>query len=145
MGRNRDLSHMQYAGLTDTPGVPLRNLGSIDDSSWIGTSHNDIQHVASCLPIAGNLTNLFSDATKTFGFGTTLQGKQVTFGRQPIQFFGMPLRIPEDEEYIRLLGRHALPNVFHRQDLQKLMVSCRRATAPVSMSTLARSLSNTHV
>ena len=46
----------------------------------------------------------------------------------------MPLHIPEDMEYIRLLGRHALPNVFHRQDLRKLI--CRRAVAPMSMSTL---------
>ena len=127
---------LQHAGLTDTRGGPLRNLGWIDDSSWIGTSHADIQRVASRLPIAGTSTNLFSDATKTVGFGTTLQGKRVVFGRQPIQFSGMPLRIPEDMEYIRLLGRHALPNVFHRQDLRKLMASCRRAVAPVSMSTL---------
>ena len=114
----------------------MRNLGWIDDSSWVGTSHNDIQHVASRLPIAGNLTNLFSDGTKTVVFGTTLQGKRVALGRQPIQFSGMPLRILEDGEYIRLLGQHALPNVFHRQDLLKLMASCRRAVAPVSMSTL---------
>ena len=92
--------------------------------------------MASRLPIAGNSTNLFSDATKTVGFGTTLQGKRVIFGCQPIQFSGMPLRIPEDTEYIRLLGRHALPHVFHRQDLRKLMASCRRAVAAVSMSTL---------
>ena len=48
----------------------------------------------------------------------------------------MPLHIPEEGEYIRLLGRHALPHVFHRQDLGKLMASCCRAIAPVSMSTL---------
>ena len=128
---------MTPKGLTDTPGGPLRNLGCIDDSSWIGTSHKDIQHVASRLHIAGNFTNLFSDATKTVGFSITLQGKRVVFGRQPIQFSSMPLRIPEDAEYIRLLGRHALPNVFHRQDLRTLMASCRRAVAPVSMSTLS--------
>ena len=115
---------LQYAGLTDTPGGPLRNLGWIDDSSWIGTSHSGIQHVASRLPIAGNLTNLFSDATKPVGFGIALQGERVTFGREPIQFSGMPLRIPEEGEYIRLLGRHTLPHVFHRQDLRKLMASC---------------------
>ena len=127
---------LEYVGPTDTPGTPFRNLGWIDDSSWIGTSHNDIQHVVSRLPITSNLTNLFSVATKTVGFGTTLQGKRAAFGRQPIQFSGMPLRIPEDEEYIRLLGRRALPNVLHRQALRKLMSSCRRAIAPVSMSTL---------
>ena len=33
---------LQLAGLTDTPGGPLRNLGLIDDFSWIGTSHSDI-------------------------------------------------------------------------------------------------------
>ena len=33
---------LQYAGLTDTPRGPLLNLGWIDDSSWIGTSHADI-------------------------------------------------------------------------------------------------------
>ena len=127
---------LQYAGLTDTPRGPLTNLGWIKDSSWIGTSHTYIQHVASRLPIAGNFTNLFSDAMKTVGFGTTLQSRRVIFGRQPIQFSGMPLRILENIEYIRLLGRNALPNVFHRKDLRKLMASCRRAIAPVSISTL---------
>ena len=127
---------LQFAGLADTPGGPLRNLGRIADSSLIGTSHSDIQRVASRLPIAGNLTNLFSDATKTMRFGTALQGKRVTFGRQPIHFSGMPLCIPEEGDYIWLLGRHALPHVFHRQDLRKLMASYCRAVAPVSMSTL---------
>ena len=73
------------------------NLGWIEDFSWIGTSHNDVQHVSSRLPIAGNLTNLFWDATKAVGFGIALQGKQVTFGRQPIQISRMPLRIPKKE------------------------------------------------
>ena len=114
----------------------MRNLGWIDDSSWIGTSHSDIQLVASGLPMVGNLTNLFSDATKTIGFGTALRGKRVAFGCQPIHFSGMPLCIPEEGGYIRLLGRHALPHVFHRQDLRKLMAACRRAVAPVSMGTL---------
>ena len=127
---------LQFAGLTDIPGGPLRNLGWIDHSSWIGTSQSDIQHVASRLPIAGNPANLFSDATKTIGLGTALQGKRVTFGRQPIEFSGMPLRIPEEGEYIWLLGRHALPHVFDRQDLRKLMASCCRAVAPMSLSTL---------
>ena len=44
--------------------APLRNLGWIDDSSWISTSRQDIQQVAFRLPVAGNLTNLFSDTTK---------------------------------------------------------------------------------
>ena len=127
---------MQSAGLIATPGGHLRNLGWLDDSSWIGTLHNDIQRVASHLPGAGNLTNLFLDATKTVEFGTILRGKQVAFNRQPIQFSGMALRIPAEGEYVRLLGRHALPHVFHRQDLRKLMASFCRAVAPVSMGTL---------
>ena len=48
----------------------------------------------------------------------------------------MPLRMPEEEEFNRLLGRHAPPHVFHRQDLQQLMASGRRAVAPVSMGSL---------
>ena len=86
--------------------------------------------------MVGNLTNLFSDATKTIGLGTALRGKRITFDRQPIHFSGMPLRILAEGEYIRLLSRHTLPHVFHRQDLRKLMASRRRAVAPVSMGTL---------
>ena len=95
---------LQSAGLIATPGGPLRNLGWMDDSSWIGTSRHDIQQVASRLPLAGNLTSLFSNATKTIGFGTTMLGKHIVFDRQPIHFRGMPLRMPADGEYIRLLG-----------------------------------------
>ena len=62
--------------------------------------------------MAGNLANLFSDATRTIGFGTAFWGKRVTFDRQPIHFSGMALRIPAEGEYIRLLGRHALPMSF---------------------------------
>ena len=127
---------LQLDGLADTRGGPLRKLGWIDDPSWIGTAHNDIQCVASGLPIAGNLTNRFSDATKTVGWGTALRGQRVIFGRQPIHVSSMPRRIPEEGEYIRLLGRHTFPNVLHGQDLRKLMASCCRAVAPVSMGTL---------
>ena len=73
---------------------------------------------------------------ETIGFGTALRGKQVTFGLPLIHFSGMALHIPEEGECIRLLGRHALPHVFHRQDVRKLMASCRRAVAPISMGTL---------
>ena len=131
---------LQSVGLTATGG-PLRNLGWMDDSSWIGTSHSDIWQVASRLPMAGNLTNLFSDATKTIGFGTALRGKRVTFGRQSIHFSGMPLRIPEEGEYIRLLGRHALPHVFHRQDHRILPSS----SCTCFYGHPARPLSDTHV
>ena len=33
---------LKLAGLIATLGGPLRNLGWIDDSLWIGTSHSDI-------------------------------------------------------------------------------------------------------
>ena len=65
-----------------------------------------------------------------------MQGKQVIFDRQPIPFSSMPLHMLTDGEYIRLLGKHALPHVFHKQDLRKLMALCRGAVAPIFMGTL---------
>ena len=88
------------------------------------------------MPLLGNLTNFFSDATKTFGFCISIRGIQGVFDRQPIRFSGIPVRMPVDGEYIRLLGRHVLLHVFHKQDLCKLMASCRRTVVPIFMGTL---------
>ena len=92
---------LQCAGLVATPGGHLRNLGCIDDSSWIGTSRYGIQHVASRLPLAGNLTNVFSEATKTVGLGTCMRGGK--------SFFGPPARAHTSISGVHPSPRQACP------------------------------------
>ena len=49
---------------------------------------------------------------------------------------GVRLPVPSESEYIRSLGRHTLPHVYHMEDFRKLMTATRRASAVVPLNSL---------
>ena len=95
--------------------------------------------------MAGNLMNLFSDATKTIGFGTALRGKRVTFGRQSIHFSRMPLRIPEEGPYILLRGKACRASCLPPTGPPEAHGILPSGSCTCSYGHPARPLSDTHV
>ena len=49
---------------------------------------------------------------------------------------GVRLPVLSESEYIRSLGRHALPHVYHREDFRKLMTATRHGSAVVPLKSL---------
>ena len=119
-------------GLLTTSAGPLRWSGWIDDTSWLAASHADAQRLVSQLPTSGAATNLFSDNVKTIAIGTELRLGRLHILNEPLYLLGSPLRRPGPGDFIRLLGRHALPHRFHCQALAKFMKAGRRTTAAVT-------------
>ena len=70
---------------------------------------------------------------KTIAIGTKLRlVLRLHILSEPLYLLGSPLQHPGPGAFIRLLGRHALPHQFHRQDTAKFMKAGRRATAAVT-------------
>ena len=92
--------------------------------------------MASLLPRAGRATNLFPDSTKPLCLGARLSSTKIRYDAQPILFVEMPLQTLAEGDYVRLLGRHALLHIFHKQDFCHLLAACRRAVAPISTECL---------
>ena len=152
MGQRDPFSALLYCLVNDlrlqlvlitSPGAPFRNLGWVDDSSWIGTLCQDIQQVAFSLPLARDLPNLFSEATKTIGLGTSMRGIRVISTDNPFISRACPY-VCWQMGSIYVSWASMLCHVFPKQDLRKLMASCRTAVTPVSMCP-ARPLSGAHV
>ena len=110
LGELRAALAMASTGLLATPAGPLRRLGWIDDTSWLTASHADAQRLVSQLPTSGAATNLFSDNMKTIAIGTELRLRRLHILNEPLYLLGSPLQRPGLGNFIRLLGRHALPH-----------------------------------
>ena len=123
-------------GLLATPAGPLRRLGWVDDTSWLGASHADAQHVVSTLPASRAATNILSDNVKTIAIGIELRLGRLHILSEPLYLLGSPLQRPGQSDFIHLLGRHPLSHRFHRQELAKIMKVGRRATAAMTQLSL---------
>ena len=90
--------------MINTLAGPLRQLGCIDDSSWLGATRSYIQEVVNLLPREGRATNLFSDATKSLRLGARLSGTLIRVDTQPILFAETSLQTPVEGDNVRLMG-----------------------------------------
>ena len=105
---------------------------------------NIIQHQpgGKALGPLGKATSLFSDNVKTVAIGSKLQLGRLNLLSEPLFLGGSPLQRPKYGAFIRLLGRHALPHHFHRQDLAKFMKAGagprqRSPSSPCQVTTLS--------
>ena len=80
------------------------------------------------------LTNLHSDPTKAVLVGTEMRNGRVHFLRDTVYLNGHPVRCTNGQDYVRVLGRHALPHLYHPVDSKRLfsgtMSACRALRAP---------------
>ena len=119
---------------TDTPAGPLNRVLLMDDTQWLPGDRCHLPALASGIERAGRLTNLHSDPTKTVLIGTDMRDGQVYFLNDTVYLNGHPVRCATSQDYVRVLGRHALPHLFHPVDSRRLFsgarAACRALRAP---------------
>ena len=74
------------------------------------------------------MTHLHTSTVKLLVAVTRRQGLQVIFDRPDILAGGSAAPMADGKTYIRLLGRHAMPHIFHSNDFIKMMNTSRRAS-----------------
>ena len=72
---------------------------------------------------------LGSNVAKMHLLWTWMEGQQVCQGVLSVWMNGIQMPVYAEPEYVRLLGRQAVPEVYHKEDLLKLMTAVHRATA----------------
>ena len=119
---------------TDTPAGPLNRVLLMNDTQWLPGDRGHLPALASGIERAGRLTNLHSDPTKTVLVGTDMRDGRVHFLRDTVYLNGHPVRCDTSQDYVRVLGRHALPHLFHPVDSRRLFsgtrAACRALRAP---------------
>ena len=112
---------------SDNPAGVLSHLSHIDYVTFTPPTVPALRTTAVRLPVAGGQTHLHSAPLKAKGLVVRKVGTQYKFDDPGIVMGGGFLCMATADQYIRVVGRHALPHVFHREDYIKLMMSCRRA------------------
>ena len=82
--------------------------------------------------LGSNGVKMGSNVVKMHVFWMWMEGQQVHQGVPSVWMNGVQMLMPAEREYVRLLGHHALPLVYHKEDLRKLMSAAHTATAVVS-------------
>ena len=119
---------------TDTPVGPLNRVLLMDDTQWLPGDRGRLPTLTSGIERAGRLTNLHSDPTKTVLVGMEMRDGWVHFLRDTVYLNGHPVRCATSQDYVRVLGRHALSHLFHPVDSWCLFsgtrAACRALRAP---------------
>ena len=124
-----------YPGVL-TPAGLLHSLALADDTVWLGGSPEDVSAIARALPAAEDAVALGSDVSKMHVLRTWMEGQRVRYGVPSVLMNGVRLPVPSEAEYVRSLGRHALPHTYHKEDLRKFMMAARRASAVIPIKSL---------
>ena len=121
---------------TPAPSGELTHLAYVDDVTYTPGTEQDFRRVAKGLHTAGVRTHLHSAPLKAKGLAVRRVGTQYQFFDPGIVTGGGALDMAGADEYVRVVGRHALPHIFHKEDYAKLMRSCRRASIALRCSKL---------
>ena len=127
-----------YPGV-HTPAGLLHSVAWADHAVWLGGSKEDADAIARALPAAEDAVALGSDVSKMHVLRTWMGGRRIWYGAPSVWMNRVRLPVPSEPsepEYIRSLGRHALPHVYHREDLRKLTTASRRASAVIPLKSL---------
>ena len=149
-GQGCPLSPLDYAPMGDvrvkmvskaypgvlTPAGLLHSLAWADDTVWLGGSSEDASAIARALPAAEDAVALGSDVSKMHVLHKWMEGRRVRYGVPSVRMNGVRLPVPAEPEYIRSLGRHALPHTYHKEDFRKFMTAARRASTVIPIKSL---------
>ena len=124
-----------YPGVLKPAGL-LHSLAWADDTVWLGGCSEDVSAIAKALPAAEDAVALGSDVSKMHVLRTWMEGQRVRYGVPLVWMNGVRLPVPSEPEYIRSLGRHALPHTYHKEDFRKFMTAARRASAVIFIKSL---------
>ena len=118
------------------PSGPSAQSGLGDDTVRLGRSLEDVSAITKALPAAEDAVALGSDVSKMHGLRTWMEGQRVRYGVPLVVMNGVRLPVPSEAEYVRSLGRHALPHTYHKEDFRKFMMAARRASAVIPIKSL---------
>ena len=118
----------------ETPAGRLNRVLLMDDTQWLPGDRGHLPTLTRGFGRAGRLTNLHSDPTKTVLVGTEMRDGRVHFLTDTVYLNGHPIRCATGQDYVRILGRHALPHLYHPVDSKRLFSgtrsACRALRAP---------------
>ena len=115
------------------PGGPFNRLAYMDDTTWCIFSESYLPLFAENLQRAGLEPNLFSSGPKLLLVVASREGFQVTFHPLSVYMGGSRMPVHQGSRYMRIVGRHLFPHVYHRVDKVKLFSASRRAARALTM------------
>ena len=95
----------------------------MDDITYLLQELDEVQKVLTNVQHTGVLTRLHSATTKFLVVVISKNRLQVQFHAPILAAGGASALVASTHTYVRLLGRHALPHVYHSEDFCKLMRS----------------------
>ena len=119
-GEVRGREACRHVPPAETHAGPLNRVLLMDDTQWLPGDRCHLPTLAHGIERAGRLTNLHSDPTKTVLVGTEMRDGRVHLFRDTVYLNGHPVRCATGQDYVRVLGRHALPHLFHPVDSKRL-------------------------
>ena len=109
----------------DSDAGPLSQLSYMDDVTYLPDTLQDFRRMVRQLAPAGVQTHMHCSPLKVHGVAIEKRASTVQCQHPEIVFGGRPLHMMQPKDYIRLVGRHAFPHIFHREDYLKLLSACR--------------------
>ena len=107
------------------------HVAYMDDTTYRLDQVTNIQQLLSNLYQTGIMTRLHTSTVKLVVAVTHRQGLQVLLDRPDILAGGSRVPIADGKMYIRLLGRHAMPHIFHTNDFIKMMSASREHSTKI--------------
>ena len=104
------------------------HVAYMDDTTYLLDTLLDVQHLLQNLYQTGIRTHLHTSTIKLLVVVAHRQGTQTIFHRLDVMVGGNRAPTADGNAYILLLGRHAMPHVFHTNDFIKMMKASRRAS-----------------
>ena len=115
------------------PTGPFNRLGYMDDTTWCIDSESDLPLFADNSQRAGLGTNLFSFGREELLVVAWCEGFQVSFHPLSVYMGGSCMPVHQGSWYVRIVGRHLFPHVYHKVDKIKLFSASRRASRALAM------------
>ena len=119
---------VQHTSPVDCDAGPLSQVPYTDDVTYLPDTLREFRCIIGQLAPTGIQTHMHNSPLKAHGVALVKQAIAIQFQNQEIVFGGGPLHMMQSNDDIRLVGRQALPHVFHREDYVKLLSACRRAS-----------------
>ena len=102
----------------DTPAGPLNRVVLMGDTQWLPGHRRHLYTLT---------RDLHSDPTKTVLLGTEMRDGRVHFPKDTVYLNSHQVPCANGQDYVRVLGRHALPHLYHPVNSKRLFSGTRSA------------------
>ena len=119
-----------------SPGGTFLRIAYMDFTTFVLDNADDMQQLSDRKMLASLYTHLHTSIVKLTGIVASMIGGKVQCHSQIFRAGGSTLTLLHGNDRSRLLGRHILPHIFHRQDYIKLLLAGRRASVALRFERL---------